>query len=203
MRAFFVAQSMQWNKFESLKSNIECPTFECTNRECPNLNVRILNVRWFDTATFFQISRCCTACSGITKITFCSAPNSPWSSNLRSDYFRPYFKRGDQHFCGVHEAKCRVEKENLWSPWNSAELFPGRVDPRVGAGWVGSGILTKTAGRVGSRPWRVGSGPSTLTRPDPPCFSKPVNVNFDSDTHWISCKLFPIIQRNLHHSWNW
>ena len=44
-----------------------------------------------------------------------------------------------------------------------SELFPGRVDPRVGSGRVGlgrvgSGILTKTAGRVGSGPDPGGSG---------------------------------------------
>ena len=28
---------------------------------------------------------------------------------------RPYTKRGDQHFCGVHEAKYGIQKEYLWS----------------------------------------------------------------------------------------
>ena len=28
---------------------------------------------------------------------------------------RPYSKRGDQHFCGVHEAKSVVKTGNLWS----------------------------------------------------------------------------------------
>ena len=64
---------------------------------------------------------------------------------------------------------------------SQAELFPGRVDQRVGSGRVGSGRVRNMdknggSGRVGSRPWRVGSGPSTLTRPDPPCFSKPVTL---------------------------
>ena len=85
-----------------------------------------------------------------------------------------------------------------------SELFPGRVDPRVGSGRVGSCRVRNIdknggSGRVGSRPWRVGSGPSNLTRPDPPFFFDAVNVNFDSDTHPTLCKLFPIIQRNLHH----
>jgi len=78
-----------------------------------------------------------------------------------------------------------------------------RVGSTRGSGRVGSGRVQNIdknggSGRVGSRPWRIGSGPSTLTRPDPPCFSKPVNVNFDSDTQPTLCILFPIIQRNLH-----
>ena len=32
----------------------------------------------------------------------------------RREPVRPYSKRGDQHFCGVHEVKCGVQKENLW-----------------------------------------------------------------------------------------
>ena len=44
-----------------------------------------------------------------------------------------------------------------------AELFPGRVDPRVGSGRVGLGRvgsrkLPRTAGRVGSGPDPGGSG---------------------------------------------
>ena len=80
-----------------------------------------------------------------------------------------------------------------------------RVGSTRGSGRVGSGRVRNIdknggSGRVGSRPWRVGSGPSTVIRPDPPCFSKPVNVNFDSDTQSTLCKLFPIIHRNLRHA---
>jgi len=79
-----------------------------------------------------------------------------------------------------------------------------RVGSTRGSGRVGSGRVQNIdknggSGRVQTLAGRVGSGPSTLTRPDPPCFSKPVNVNFDSDTQPTLCKLFPIIQRNLHH----
>ena len=70
-----------------------------------------------------------------------------------------------------------------------------RVGSTRGSGRVRSGPEYWQERRVGSRPWRVGSGPSTLTRPDPPCFSKPVNVNFNSDTQPTLCKLFPIIQK--------
>ena len=106
----------------------------------------------------------------------------------------------------------QYRKYYVWSHWSSSCQIEGDMPPQscsrvgltigsgqVGLSRVGSGILTKTTGRVGSRPWRVGSGSSTLTRPDPPCFSKTVNVNLDSDTQPTLCKLFPTIQGNLHH----
>ena len=71
-------------------------------------------------------------------------------------------------------------------------MFPGRVDPRVGSGRVGSGRVRNIdknggSGRVQILAGRVGSGPSTLIRPDPPCFSKPVNVNFLTVIHNQLC----------------
>ena len=75
-------------------------------------------------------------------------------------------------FCGLglEGAGLGLESAGL-----GPELFPGRVDPRVGSGRIGSGRVRNIdnnggSGRVGSRPWGVGSGPSTLTRPDPPFF---------------------------------
>ena len=81
-----------------------------------------------------------------------------------------------------------------------SRLRAPRVVPGSGrpAGRVGSG-------RVGSKPWRVGSGLSALTRPDPPFFAEPVNVNFDSVTvtQRTLCKLVQIIQKKLPNPWNW
>jgi hypothetical protein len=49
-----------------------------------------------------------------------------------------------------------------------SELVTGRVHPRVGSGWVGSGhqfsISTRVGSGVGSRHQRVGSGPKNWTR---------------------------------------
>ena len=47
------------------------------------------------------------------------------------------------------------------------ELFPGRVDPRVGSGWVGSGPEYWQKGRVGSGPDPGGSGRVGSKYPDP------------------------------------
>ena len=51
---------------------------------------------------------------------------------------------------------------------DEAELFPGRVDPRVGSGRVGSGPEYFNIRRIGSGPDAGGSGTHTRTRPDPP-----------------------------------
>ena len=51
---------------------------------------------------------------------------------------------------GFSTAEIHNEMQPVYGD-NISELFPGRVDPRVGSGWVGSGILTRTAGRVGSK----------------------------------------------------
>ena len=63
-----------------------------------------------------------------------------------------------------------------------------RVGSTRGSGRVGLGRVRnfdKTAGRV--QTLAVGSGQSTLTRPDPSFFSEPVIVNFDSDTQPKLC----------------
>ena len=81
------------------------------------------------------------------------------------------------------------------------ELFPGRLDQRVGSGRVGlgrvgSGKLTRTAGRVQALAGRVGSGPSTLTRPDPPCFSEPVTSKKSSPSLKLIKSSLIYIDRN-------
>ena len=132
-------------------------------------------------------------------IIMCKIPATVTVNEVAYEYchgFRSFEHTGVKSLCTIS----RVALYNV----HTAELFPGRVDPRVGSCGVGLGRVRNMdknggSGRVQTLAGRVGSGPSTLTRPDPPCFSKPVIVNFDSDTQSTLCQLFPIIHRNLHH----